>query len=477
MLIQSFSPLTGKKLAQYKTPTISQIARAIENSKRIKEKLITFSISKRAELFNNFKKLLLQKKKQIVNLIHEEVGKPIPDAEYEVIDIVEGIKKYLERIPELKFKQTIRFEENIIPETKFGILHKNIGVIGVIMPWNFPFWLPMTAIVPAVLCGNPVILKPSEYTCGVGLLIERIFKEAGFPEKTIQTVIGGPYIGSQIVQSEEIARIIFVGSTEVGLSIARSRIHNKSNQFTLEMGGNSAALIFEDANIENAILATFWNSCYYAGQTCSRPKRILIQNSIFEKVKKRLLELAKKYNQPENLVNKIGAIIEKNALNVFEYRVNQAVKKGNILLEGGKRLPESVIPKRYCKGNFFPITILEIKNRHVDLIQKETFAPILPLIPFNDLKEATAIANETVYGLSANIFSSNKKTIESLKKNLVAGMLFINDSELAYPGGNYWKGAGQSYLSTGTDEKLELMFEKIIVWDKKQEVNREYWFK
>jgi len=434
-------------------------------------------IGKRIAALKKFRLILSQEKERIVNLIHQEVGKPIADASYEVDDILSGIDIYIKRAKDLRNWQKLDYEKDIFPSTRFTRFRKNIGVIGAIMPWNFPFWMPMTVIVPAILSGNPVVLKSSEYACGTGLLIEKLFGRSDFPPNSVQTIIGGPYVGSKMVENEDIGRIFFVGSTETGLNIAHQRIRNKNNHFTLEMGGNSASIILADADLENAVPAVFWEGCYYAGQVCSGTKRLLVQKPIYDTVKNQLLSLAKKYNESHLLTDSIGAIITKEEMTVFEYRINQAIKAGNILLEGGRRLSEGELPDKYRGGNFFFITLMEIKNRNVALIQKETFAPILPLIPFKDAEEAIKIANETIYGLSANVFGTDKKTLDYFKQKLEAGMLFINDSELAYPGGNYWRGVGQSYLSTGPEDKLESMFDSIILWEKNPKTRREYWFR
>ncbi|MGH7203041.1 MAG: aldehyde dehydrogenase family protein, partial [Candidatus Levyibacteriota bacterium] len=248
------------------------------------------------------------------------------------------------------------------------------------------------------------------------------------------------------------------------------------NNLTLEMGGKSAAILFDDANFENSLDAMFWNSVYYAGQVCTRTKRLLIHKNIYEKAKARLLFLAKKFNNPHVLTQSIGPIITKSTIHMLEHRISKAVAAGNILLEGGKHVAAADLPLEYKNGNFFPITVLEIKNREVDILQRETFAPVLPLIPFETLEEASVLANETKAGLSANIFTENEKNIAYLIEKLDAGMIFVNDSEVAYPGGNYWKGAGGSYLATGSDDRFECMFVKKVIWQKKSSVRREYWF-
>lgn len=476
MQIQSFSPLSGKKLATYTAVTSEEADAIIQRVVHSQIEWQKLGLSEKKKLFTNLQNIIRKEKKRIMETIYLEVGKPLADCEYEVEDILAGLEVYIGRLSEVEEKKSISFKDGIVDQSFFGIKHSRIGVTGVITPWNYPFWMPMTSIIPSLLAGSPVVLKPSEDAVGVGLLIEKIVRDAGFPMDSLRTVIGGAYIGSRIVASEQIGRLIFTGSTTVGLLIGNTRTKNKNNHFTLEMGGNSAGIIMDDAHLENAIKACFWNGCYYAGQACTSIKRLLVHKKVYSQVKKGIVELAKRYNQPEMLTQHIGAMIHENSMYQTEYRVQQAMKAGNRLLEGGTRVSREKLPHSFRKGNFFPVTVMEITNREVDLIQKETFAPVIPLISFNSLDEAIGIANETEFGLSANIFSSDQNTLDRLVEELDAGMIFVNDSEVAYPGGNFWKGLGQSYISTGADDRLDSMYEKKIVWKKDAQVERPYWF-
>src|SRR3989338_7159745 len=183
MLIQSVSPLTGETINTYETFSASHVDQIINKAYSNQENFRKLSISEISKLFANLYSVINSQKDTISQLIHNEVGKSLPDAQYmEVDDILTGINKYLSRLQSFKDAQKMSVDRNIFPDSAFGLMNQHVGVIGVIMPWNYPFWMPMSFIVPALMNGNPVVFKPSSYAIGVGLMIEKIFYQAGFPD-------------------------------------------------------------------------------------------------------------------------------------------------------------------------------------------------------------------------------------------------------------------------------------------------------
>ena len=177
MLIQSVSPLTGETINTYETFSASHVDQIINKAYSNQENFRKLSISEISKLFANLYSVINSQKDTISQLIHNEVGKSLPDAQYmEVDDILTGINKYLSRLPSFKDAQKMSVDRNIFPDSAFGLMNQHVGVIGVIMPWNYPFWMPMSFIVPALMNGNPVVFKPSSYAIGVGLMIEGAIK-------------------------------------------------------------------------------------------------------------------------------------------------------------------------------------------------------------------------------------------------------------------------------------------------------------
>lgn len=476
MRIQSINPLTGKRIAVFEPCSPQTFESVVSKANRYEQPFQKLGLEARAAHLRALAKLIHNKQHKITQAINTSVGKPIADAGSEVIDILAGIQLYLKRLPELRALLAGSHESGLVPDTDLMFEYQPVGTMGLIMPWNFPFWMPMGFIVPALLSGSPIILKPSPYAAPIGKLIEELVQGSGFAAEALQVVQGGPIVGNMVVNHQGIKRLAFVGSTDIGLHIAEQRVRQESNNFTLEMGGNSAAIVWRDAQVDNAVASIFWNGSYYAGQVCTGVKRVLVHDSLFDEVRDRLVVLADKYNQPARLVENVGAVISPEMVDQVEYRVTDAVKTGSKVLTGGQRVPAATLPAANQGGNFFPVTVVEVGDRHTDLVMKETFAPVLPLIRFRTIDEAVAIANETTYGLSANVFAENPETIRIFQKRLNAGMLFVNDSEVSYPGGNFWKGRAQSYLSTGEDDRLLAMYDKRLVWSKPSSVTRDYWF-
>lgn len=476
MQIQSTSPLNGKKLKSLKVSLSQEIEDIIESASNFESKFAKYSLENKLELMYSLKAQIRKNKSKILEQINLEIGKPLSDAEYEVEDTLMGIDQYILHAKSF-YSNKIKKKE-LFEKTDFYFKHKPLGTTGIVMPWNFPFWMPMGFIVPALLAGNPTIFKPSEKALLVGELIQDLVLKAGYPKQALQRVIGGPVEGNQIVRDNRVKNICFVGSTDVGISIGESVIRKNQNYLKLEMGGNSAAIVMNDANIDNAIEAILWNGTYYAGQVCTGVKRVLVHKHIYKEFTKKLIARVKQINSPEFLVKSVGAIIDEGSIKVLEYKLKEAIKNGNKVLAGGKRVAKEDLPNAYKNGCFFYASIVEISNTDIALINDETFAPVLPLIQFSSKEEAVQLSNQTKYKLSANVFTNNEKIQNYFLDNLDAGMIFVNDSELAYPGGNFWKGKGQSYFSNTVDDRFESMFEKIVVWHKTDpSLKREYWYK
>ena len=403
-----YSPLTGKKLTPYTPSTDTQIDTALTKAEECQLLLNQTSLKQRLLWIDSLKHVLLNNKDILINTIHNEIGKPLSDCAYELNDIIDSIEIFKQNFTSCTCLLKHIIPHSPIPDTELSFVYKRKGLVGIITPWNFPFWMPMTMIIPSLLSGCSVILKPSEYSHKTGLLIQKFIELTDFPKNSVQVVIGAGRVGEYIVKDERIQHIFFVGSTNTGKTVAQSRIRSKSKGFTLEMGGNSAAIVTDKALLDNAIPAIFWNATYFAGQICTGIKRVIIHDSVFTKVRDTFIKSAQKINASTNIVTDIGPIISKDFLNTIEYRVACAVNKGNHLYTGGVRINNKNLPKKYHNGNFFPITVMEINNRNIDLIQTETFAPIIPLIRYRDEQEAIEIANETEYDLSANIFSEIK---------------------------------------------------------------------
>ena len=315
----------------------------------------------------------------------------------------------------------------VIP-SEFGKLslatRRPLGVISVISPWNFPLLLTGRGIAFALAAGNTVVLKPSEETpyCG-GLLYAELFAEAGVPEGVLNVVtcsranVGD--VGDELIENPLVKGISFTGSTAVGRHIAaKAGAHLK--KCCVELGGKDALIVCEDADLERATAAANFGSFMHQGQICMSVEKVLVQNSIFEPFLTRFVERAAglKVGDPsQDRSNIIGPLINDRQAARVKDQIDDALAKGaRVVLGGG------------VNGRFVEPTIMVGVSSDMKLYQEETFGPVIPVIPFETDDEAIAIANDTEYGLSSGVFTTNENRGFAIAQRLETGMCHINCS-------------------------------------------------
>lgn len=275
MKVQSINPATGEIIKQFTPSTSKEVNIAVIKAKKAQIKWNKISVKERSKYFNKLKLLIENNLESIVRLIMLEVGRMRADAEAEVYEVIDAIDYYYDQIINIK-PQKLTLNPEIFPNTKFQVKYVPQGVIALIMPWNFPFYIPMMYAIPAIYAGNAVLFKPSEYSTLVGLEIKKLFDKSCFPEELFQILIGGDNVGKTIIKSD-IDKVFCVGSVNTGKDIIKN-IGVKSVQ--LELGGNSTAVVLEDANIDLAVDAITWGGVYNAGQECVRIKRVFVMEKI-----------------------------------------------------------------------------------------------------------------------------------------------------------------------------------------------------
>lgn len=467
--ITSINPSTGEKIATHQTASTNEVASAVVRAREAQASWKTTPPEERIMLFAKLGEVIEAQVDEIVSLIHEETGKRVPDAEYEPYDIMDGIGHYSRQLKLLMAKD-LAVPPSFLPHgTKFNTIAElrlePHGVVAAIMPWNFPFWIPMVNIIPSMLAGNTVVFKPSEYSTLVGKKIAELFREAGFPEGVLELVVGADEVGKALVTSG-IDFVFLTGSVEAGLD-ARRNVGLKPVEF--ELGGNSASIILEDADIDLAVEGTVWGGVYNAGQSCSGHKRVYVHEAIADEFKRRVLE---KVNSLVP-VRDYGPYIRQSQLEEVDRRVQDAVRQGAKLLTGGQ--PPKNLPKEYEGGFWYAPTVLEYADDALSLVSKETFGNVLPIRVVGSTDQAIKLANATDYGLNNILWSQNLEEAEKLAGQLQSGMVFINEAELALVAGEYWGGWKNSGIgSIGT--KLEKCFKQQLLIAHTGSKPRDYWF-
>ena len=303
-------------------------------------------------------------------------------------------------------------------------LRKPLGVVACISPWNLPLYLFTWKVAPALAAGNCVVAKPSELTPVTAYLLSTWVKEAGFPDGVFNVLHGlGPEVGEAMVTHPDIAAVSFTGGTTTGARIA-GHVAPKFKKMSLELGGKNPAILFEDADFEDALRTTLRSSFANQGQICLCGSRILIQRSIYDKFKEALVAKASKMvaGDPLDPSTKLGAVVSEAHMEKILSYIALAKEEGGQVLCGGHRLhPEGV------EGGFYVApTVIEGLGPACRTNQEEIFGPVVTLQPFDTEEEALALANDTAYGLAATLWTTDLKRAHRVAAGIESGIVWVN---------------------------------------------------
>lgn len=360
-------------------------------------------------------------------------GKPLREAQIDIREAIESFRYYAGWTTKMT-GDTIPVRGNMLNYT----LREPVGVVGAIIPWNFPLLMAAWKVAPSLACGNTVVLKPAEQTPLTALELAAIAAEAGLPPGVLNVVTGlGETAGAALVKHPGVDKIAFTGSTSVGKLIMREAAESLK-KVSLELGGKSPNIIFDDADVDAAVRGSFAAIYYNTGQTCTAGSRLLVHESVHDQVIEKLVERAKKMTagDPLDPKTRLGPLISQEQLDrVMDY-VKKGTAEGGELVAGGKRLPYNGEEKGY----WLEPTIFDHVKPDACIAQEEIFGPVLAAVTFRDEEEAIAIANGTIYGLAAGIWTNNVKRAHRVARRLEAGTVWVNTYhplDAASPFGGY----------------------------------------
>lgn len=328
-----------------------------------------------------------------------------------------------------------------------------IGVIACITPWNYPLGQVVQKVIPAILCGNTVVLKPSQITPLSAYVLAEAFDVAGLPKGVFNLVTGkGAEVGNALATHPNVDMVSFTGSTEGGKEVGKLAL-DSVKKIALELGGKSACIVLESADYEQAVKGVL-NSCFLnTGQTCSAWTRLLVPKKDLRTIEKLLVKTAQNFvvGDPKALSTQVGPLA---SLKQFE-KVKSYIEKG---IEEGATLLFGEVPSDYTSGYFVSPTIFTNVNNHMTIAQEEIFGPVLCVVPYETEAEAVSIANDTMYGLSGAIYGEASRSREVAKK-IKTGSLTLNDGvrDILAPFGGYKQsGIGREGGHFGFEEFLEV---------------------
>jgi aldehyde dehydrogenase (NAD+) len=414
------NPATEEVIASVAAAGEADVDRAVQSARATFESDAwrKMSARQRGEAVWRLGELILKNKDELARLETLNNGKPLFESMIDV-RLTAATYKYYGGWADKIHGETIPVDGPFLNYT----LREPIGVVGAIVPWNFPISLAAWKVAPALACGNTVVLKPAELTPFTAIRMAELAIEAGLPPGAFNTIPGpGSVAGSALVRHPEVDKIAFTGSTEVGKQIMRDAA-GTVKKVSLELGGKSPNIIYADADLDAAARGALTGIFYGKGEVCAAGSRLLVEDSVADEVRTRVLERAKKMvaGDPLDPKTRLGALVSKTQMERVLGYIDRGKKEGAKLVSGGER------SRVNGKGYFVQPTVFEGVDREMTIAREEIFGPVLAMMTFSDgMTGAADLANATIYGLAAGIWTRDIKKALRTAREIRAGTVWVN---------------------------------------------------
>ena len=446
-VIESINPASKEAIGYVQKSTEEELDQAVEAAFNAKKAWRKLGQAARGQLLFKTANILESRLDEIAESMTREMGKTLPEAKGETARGIAILRYYA--------GEGMRKDGDVIPSTDKDALmftkRTPLGVVGVITPWNFPVAIPIWKIAPALVYGNTVVFKPASEAGVTAAKVVECFAEAGFPEGVLNFITGsGSVIGQGLIEHPKLNAITFTGSENVGQGIAKAA-SARGIKFQLEMGGKNPVIVTKNANLNQAVEAVISGGFRSSGQKCTASSRVIVESEVYNEFKQKLVEASEKITVGNGLEEGIwmGPCASESQFNTFNKYIEIGKNEGARLVHGGEVLTGG----EYDKGFYVKPAIFEEVTSDMAIAQEEIFGPVIALIRAADLEEAIEIANNTKYGLSASIFTSDINSILEFMDEIEAGLVRINAEsagvELQAPFG------GMKASSTGSREQGE----------------------
>src|SRR5438445_4838880 len=416
------NPATGEVLTQIAEASRDDVDRAVQAARRAFDDRggpwRKMSTSERGKLIWRLADLVEKNIEELAELETLDNGKPIFESRYVDMPMVIDVLRYYAGWATKIHGQTVNTFETAFTYT----LREPVGVVGLIIPWNFPLLLASWKLGPALACGCTVVLKPAEQTPLTTLRMGELGIEAGIPAGVLNVVTGGPEAGKAMVRHPGIDKIAFTGSTAVGKEIMKGAAKTLK-RVTLELGGKSPNIVFADSDIDNAVKGAINGIFYGKGEVCNAGSRLFVENKVKDEFVEKLVGRAKKMQPADPLDPKtrMGAIVSQEQIETVLGYIEAGKKEGAKLVSGGNRVSVDG-----GKGYFIEPTIFADVKNEMKIAQEEIFGPVLATLSFDDVDQVIAQANQNPYGLAAAVWTRDVKKAHSVSRQLKAGTVWIN---------------------------------------------------
>jgi len=445
--IPVINPATEEVIAYVPSGSVDDADRAVEAARRAFEDWSLTSPTARGKYAAEIADVLHGRAEEIADIVSAEVGTPRrPAVESQVNSAISTMRSYA------ALARTYLWEERI---GQTVVVRAPVGVVVAITPWNFPVSLVIEKVAPALVAGCPVILKPSEVAPLSAWMLAEAADAAGLPAGVFNLVSGrGPVVGEALVRNPNVDMVSFTGSTRAGKRILELSAGHVGRH-VLEMGGKSANIVLDDADLDKALPAAVKTCFFNSGQVCVAPTRLLAPRSVYDEVVERVREIAESVSvgNPADAVD-IGPVVsDAQRARVREY-IQVGIDEGARLVTGGTEPPEGLGTGYYVR----PTVFADVENS-MRIAREEIFGPVLSIIAYDDEADAIRIANDSPYGLSGGVWSSDRSRAERVARALRTGMVRINGGTLARGapfGGFKQSGIGRAKGVFGLDEYVEV---------------------
>ncbi len=418
----TINPATGEVLTQIAEGSSADVDRAVEAARRALEDRNgpwrKMSASERGRLIWKLADLLEKNIDEFAELETLDNGKPIFESRYVDMPMVIDVLRYYAGLATKIHGETINTTESAFTYT----LREPVGVVGMIVPWNFPLLLASWKLGPALACGNAVVWKPASQTSLTTLRFGKLAMEAGVPAGVINIVTGPGAIGRAMVKHPGIDKIAFTGSTAVGQEIMRNA-SDTLKRITLELGGKSPNIVFADSDIDNAVKGAITGIFYGKGEVCNAGSRLFLESKVKDEFTEKLVTRASKMRPADPLDPKtrMGAIVSQEQMNTVLGYIEAGKRDGAKLVAGGHRVSVDG-----DKGFFIEPTIFGDVKNEMTIAREEIFGPVLSVLTFDDVDEVIEQANNNPYGLASAVWTRDVKKAHSVSRRLKAGTVWIN---------------------------------------------------
>jgi acyl-CoA reductase-like NAD-dependent aldehyde dehydrogenase len=426
------NPADGKTIANLKEDSKKSIEKKLSLLKTGQKKWASTPIKKRIAIIQKFSALLEKNIEECANILTSEVGKPLSQSRGEVNGARNRIKWLSEHAEQYLASETMHEDIGL----KEKIVYEPLGVICNISAWNYPYLVGTNVFIPALLAGNAVLYKPSEFATLTGLQIEKYLKLAGVPDDAFQVVIGAREAG-EILLGQPLDGYYFTGSFATGNYIYQ-KVAPKMVPCQLELGGKDPLYVADDiADIKSVAAGTADGAFYNNGQSCCSVERIYVHKKVYDKYVEEFVKEVKSYKigSPTEDGVYIGALTREAQLDVLDKQVKDAIKKGAKVLTGGKRIAG--------KGHYYEPTVLVNATNKMAVMQEESFGPIIGIMKVNNDEEALQLMQDTKYGLTAAVYTPSEKRAEKMLSQINSGTAYWNCCDRV-SGALPWSGRGHS---------------------------------